>query len=79
MERMQNNPQSTIKAQQILVVIIIIFSIYFFGHAKWHAGILVLQPGIKLVPLLIVLTTEPPGNSHSSYYYSHLASVVGSL
>ena len=79
MERMQNSPQSTIKAQKMLVVIIIIFSIYFVGHAKWLAGILVPQPGIKPAPLHRVLTTGPPGKSHSSYCYSHLASVVGSL
>lgn len=78
MERMQDSPQSTIKAQKILVVIII-FSIYFFGHAKWLAGILVPQPGIKPAPLHKVLSTGPPGKSHSSCIYSHLASVVGSL
>ena len=78
MERMQDSPQSTIKAQKILEVIII-FSIYFFGNAKRLAGILFPQPGIKPAPLHRVLSTGPPGKSHSSYIYSHLASVVGSL
>ena len=48
----------------------------FWFSGSEVCGILVLQPGIELAPPALegkVLTTGPPGKSHSSFNFSFLA------